>query len=521
MVRLITGSLALFALFVQAVQADATLPYNVDNPAATPSFAAPPQPTYLPLSHVARSLKTTLTERDLTGNELMSGELLSRDLTPEQVGEDMVRRAKVDLLGERSGDVLPDSVKARNVVDFERRDRTFSRFQLKLLSTCVDGTANDTYISSLFYYGGAGTTVLLCQGVTISLTNAIFFSAANQTLATVGYPQGALRATVKVTGSDQSCAIYGAIGGGDNIALRNIQVAGSRDTLGRLATGIALIEMGGTNTGQIIDSVRSYEPRGWSAMHAIEGYENSCSGMQITNNDVGPSGHAPSGAQQFRRRGQDTTGTYAPGEWADGISLACKGSLVEGNIITDATDGAIVVFGAPGSTITGNTVQAVNRQLLGGINMVDWSPFSGSFEGTVVKDNTIWSRGQFIKTGIPAGGMIWGVDNRTLARTFAGTVTGNTFLSTAGGYFGYAIAASGHENITVSGNNAKRASFGGVDSSSCFTSWFPLPTPQSFIRDPYTTPGGTWQSGFYSLVVIVLAICKGPGAIIAKSGVGA
>ena len=73
-------------------------------------------------------------------------------------------------------------------------------------------------------------------------------------------------------------------------------------------------------------------PRGWSCLHAIEvsiifcipcrpfnrltvfiqGTNTDCSAMVITNNDIGPSGHAPSGVNQFRRR--DNTGNYGPGE---------------------------------------------------------------------------------------------------------------------------------------------------------------------------------------------------------------
>ncbi|KAL8276755.1 hypothetical protein RQP46_010864 [Phenoliferia psychrophenolica] len=197
--------------------------------------------------------------------------------------------------------------------------------------------------------------------------------------------------------------------------------------------------------------------------------------MQITNNDIGPSGHAPSGVNQFRR---DNTGTYAPGQWADGISLACQGSTVSGNTITDATDGAIVIFGAPGSIITSNTIISQNRQLLGGINMVDFGSFSGSFQGTVVNRNIIWAKGSMIKMGVAIGGMVWGVDNRTESRTHGGTVTGNSFLSSGTGYFHYAIGAAGHNGAVVSGNNARRGSYGGVDSGACFPA-FPLPSPQA------------------------------------------
>jgi hypothetical protein len=46
-----------------------------------------------------------------------------------------------------------------------------------------------------------------------------------------------------------------------------------------------------------------------------------CSNTTIRNNDIGPCG-----TDYFQM-------------WADGISLSCANSLVENNVITDATDG--------------------------------------------------------------------------------------------------------------------------------------------------------------------------------------
>lgn len=121
--------------------------------------------------------------------------------------------------------------------------------------------------------------------------------------------------------------------------------------------------------------------------------------MQVSNSQFGPAGNAPSGAQQFRQKRRITVAldkrqgngnqVYEPGEWADGISLACKNSQVQGNLITDATDGAIVIFGAPGSTVSGNRIVAVSRNLLGGINLVDFMPFSGDYSHVLVSGNTI------------------------------------------------------------------------------------------------------------------------------------
>lgn len=56
--------------------------------------------------------------------------------------------------------------------------------------------------------------------------------------------------------------------------------------------------------------------------------------MVITGNEIGPSGHSPTNGKQFKR-----DDVYVPQQWADGISIACKGSRVQGNTIVDATDG--------------------------------------------------------------------------------------------------------------------------------------------------------------------------------------
>lgn len=133
--------------------------------------------------------------------------------------------------------------------------------------------------------------------------------------------------------------------------------------------------------------------------------------MLITGNTVGPCGNSPSNGKQFKR-GDDQV--YVPQQWADGISIACKGSTVQGNTIVDATDGGIVIFGAPGSVVSGNTIIARQRRPLGGINLVDYSPFQGSFDGTVVEKNLIFADSNMIKTGIALGGMVWGSDVRPL-----------------------------------------------------------------------------------------------------------
>lgn len=88
---------------------------------------------------------------------------------------------------------------------------------------------------------------------------------------------------------------------------------------------------------------------------------------------------------------------------ADGISLACLNSIVTANTITDATDGAIVIFSSEGNQVTNNTIIAQSQTLLGGINMVDYAPMAGSFAGTIVQNNIINAKSAMIKIGIPIG----------------------------------------------------------------------------------------------------------------------
>lgn len=43
---------------------------------------------------------------------------------------------------------------------------------------------------------------------------------------------------------------------------------------------------------------------------------------------------------------------------------------------------------------------------MGGINAVDWMPFGGTYEGTVIKNNHLIARNAMIKVGIAIGGMV-------------------------------------------------------------------------------------------------------------------
>jgi parallel beta-helix repeat protein len=285
---------------------------------------------------------------------------------------------------------------------------------------------------------GTGAVAELCPGAVFSLANPVTFTAPNQQLYTQGLPTDGTRALLRVTGSNLSMAIYGNNQPG--VVVKNIQVDGNRPNLGKLTNG-ALIEMGGAGSNQTVSHIVAYEPRDWSVLHFFEGTVTGstpqCQGAVISDNQIGPAG-------------------TPDGNWADGISLACGNSLVQNNTIQDATDGAIVIFGAPGSTIQNNTIIASTRQLLGGINMVDYAPVNGNYTGTLVTGNVIDGQGDFIKVGIAMGPQIWGCGSGT---NYGATVTNNTLQ---GQNIGYGYAVNGVTSWTVTGNTDNSRHVGAV-----------------------------------------------------------
>lgn len=351
---------------------------------------------------------------------------------------------------------------------------------ISIVNTACISSGDETVVNNLLARGGANTVVSLCTNSVFHLKNPIVFTAPNQELSTQGYPTDFTRATLVVTGVNQSAAIIGNCGQCSGLKIRNIQVNGNRPALG-LYGGSANIEIGGPTRDQFVDHVHSYEPRGWSCLHITENGPDGCRNATITNNDIGPSGNSA-------------------GHWADGISMACTSSLVANNVITDATDGAIVIFGAPFTTVRNNTIIAVSRVLLGAINMVDYAPYSGNYTGVTVMDNTIWAKSAFIKTGIAIGPAVWGADKTNYNRN--GIVRGNTIK---GDNMGYGIIVSGAYNFTVL-DNISTAKYSGAFTSSCYTP--NNAPPMAFLKS--IRADGNFQSNFV-LGRAQYIICIQPG----------
>jgi hypothetical protein len=191
-----------------------------------------------------------------------------------------------------------------------------------LVSGACISSGDQSTINNALAAGGAGAIVQLCTNSLITITDQITFNAENQEISTAGYPTDSSRATIQVApGNTVSSLIYGV--GFSGIRILNIQIDGNRLITGHQVDGGANIEIGGDVTGQVVSHVASRNPRVWSCLHAIgSGIATSpCRNVTITNNDIGPCG----------QEGTDASGN---GLWADGISLDCTESLVQGNTVS-------------------------------------------------------------------------------------------------------------------------------------------------------------------------------------------
>lgn len=323
---------------------------------------------------------------------------------------------------------------------------------------------------------GLGAKASLCPRAIFEISRTIKLSADGQELTTAGPVAEADRAVIRLANSDLSTAIFSR---SSDIFIHDLIVDGARPQFGRMTNGSALIELGGKVKGVRVDHIHAYDPRGWSVLHVYEG-SLQCTGARITNSVLGPAGHPD-------------------GEWADGISFACRNGLVSQNTIVDASDGAIVLFGAPGTVVEGNLIKTENNQLLGGINLVDYGPFDGDYSGTVVRHNRIVADKGFIKVGIAVGPAVWGSNKGQVNRN--GVVVDNMI---SGNHIGFGIAVDGVTGFTITGNKVLGRP-GGQRGPRCIKGQ--SPPGKALIRNPETTQGN-FQDGFetgsllYSICIV-------------------
>ena len=186
---------------------------------------------------------------------------------------------------------------------------------------CISSGDQNT-INSALSAGKAGAIVQLCANAVIQVSGQITFTAENQEISTRGYPTDSSRATIQIAPGNSASTIIGG-GSFSGIRIQNIQIDGNRPNAGLQQGGGANIEIGGGATGQVVSHVASRNPRGWSCLHIIGSGNTAspCANATIINNDIGPCGQS----------GTDANGN---GLWADGISLDCTNSLVQGNTVS-------------------------------------------------------------------------------------------------------------------------------------------------------------------------------------------
>jgi len=346
--------------------------------------------------------------------------------------------------------------------------------------------ADAVTINQLFTDGGPGTKVLLCPSKVYHLTSTIVFTAADQELATFGYPTGPERATLRVETPNLATAIQGDCRRCARIKVQSLIIDGNRAGLGRMLEfdPSGLIVIGG-NEGQSIKQCQIMDPRGFTAVHVREGDKLSCTGAVIEKNEIGPVGDEYDPAVD----GDDPEMSPIGRPLADGISIACRDSFVRDNTFFDNTAAAIVIYCSPGTLVQSNHIYARKASMMGGILMVDSTPFDGDYSKMVVKSNIINAVSRTIRVGIGIGAAVWSDDIDMILK--GGSVIANGFK---GNYMGYSIAAAGLNAWTIK-DNWDESTHQGKRSARCFDE--PVnPEPMPFLYYGDTVKESDIQSGF-------------------------
>lgn len=340
-------------------------------------------------------------------------------------------------------------------------------------------------INALFTSGGPGTKVLLCPGKVYRLSGAIIFTAADQELATAGYPTDSTRAVLRVQGHAKT-AIQGDCRRCKGVQVRSIVVDGNRKKLGRAKPdedGPGLVVLGG-NEGQVVRDCLLKDPRGFTALHIREGDKLQCKGATVINNYIGPVGDEYDPAKD----GEDPETSPLGRPLADGVTVACRDSIVRDNTFVDNTDAAIVLYCAPGTIVENNRISTSTKSAIAGVLLVDATPFDGDYTGVQVRQNTIHAESAPIRIGIGMGAAVLSDDTDTVIR--GAIVRGNTIK---GDYLSYGITAAGLEDWTIDGN-VFNGVFSGAPSDRCFSE-VPMPAPAKMVVHRDTVKGNI-QDGY-------------------------
>lgn len=209
---------------------------------------------------------------------------------------------------------------------------------------------------------------------------------------------------------------------------------------------------GGTTSGQRIRRVIAINSRCQSLFKLQENGKNPYTSVdnRIENCIAFGAGVDP--------RGSGCNLTYKNG-WADAVGMACVKSRIVNNLVIDGTDVGIVCFTTPGGLVEDNVVVSLSREMLGGVNLVDFLPIyrlkepSDSityFDYTLtVRNNYIDALGSRMHNGIPLGDGVWSPNARPLKYGIGQVITGNIM---DGDCFGYGISVRTGRDVIVTGN---------------------------------------------------------------------
>jgi hypothetical protein len=333
-----------------------------------------------------------------------------------------------------------------------------------------------------------GKNLLLQPGKVYPVKKPLKFMAPNQTISTAGAKHLSEYAVLRIADPDCPQLVNG--NGQDGVVLERVVLDGNRYQYLSMGPsdlgGQALVHFGGgTVKDQVVRNCVLMSTRSWSSLKVHEGG----TGIRVESNIILGAG------SDIHGNGRDGR-ERAPG-WGDGVTCAARGTTIRDNLIIDPTDGAVVVFGAPGTVVEENVISCISRESLGGINMVDpigiyaidGDANRTDYRGTVLRNNLIDAFGSRIHIAVPMGAAIWAPKN--LGKTLVGaTVTGNTIR---GGAAAYGFVANGVDDFTVTGNTST-ASYSGLAEGK--GPKLPPDEPGPFLYAPDAVGNSTLQPEF-------------------------
>jgi hypothetical protein len=316
-----------------------------------------------------------------------------------------------------------------------------------------------------------GRITVLCAGAVYSIQTPIQIGISERRLFTQGKPTGEQRALLRVDDARVTGVIRtdGTNEIVEDLEISHIQIDGGRfewppdegysERLGGVrCTGdndcAPIITLAGV-TRASVHHARLFNPRGWS--HIWAGPLDRCSEVSVTDNQLGPGGGTESA-------------------FADGVSLACRDSRVIDNLITDVTDGGVVIFGGRGALVQGNTITAAARGAFIGIALTDYHQLD--FTNVVVRENTLVADTGYFHIGVAAGKRLWFGSERDTEgwSSWKGTAVVVRDNALIGARYGLALPVSGVDDLTL------------VDNA--------LPDGHQALVDPIHTPEGSRPASF-------------------------